>query len=123
MLKTFVIVLVAVAIGGAGHVLLSKGMRGIGDITEAGRGTFLPMALQAVTNPWVVLGVAMQAVFFFAYLALLSRTSLTVILPLTAMDYVVVAVLAQFILGESVSMARWTGIGFVTTGVLLIART
>jgi drug/metabolite transporter (DMT)-like permease len=123
LLKTFFIVLIAVAIGGAGHVLLSKGMRGIGDITEAGRGMFLPMVRRAVTNPWVVLGVALQAVFFFAYLALLSRTSLTVILPLTAMDYVVVALLAQVILGESVGPMRWTGIGFVTTGVLLIART
>ena len=104
-------------------MFLSKGMRGIGDMTEAGRGALFSMALSAATNPWVILGVAMQAVFFFAYLALLSRTSLTVILPLTAMDYVVVALVAQAVLGESVGLVRWTGIGFVTAGVLLISRT
>lgn len=123
MVKTFFFVLIAVAIGGAGHILLSKGMRTIGDITEAGPGMFFPMVLRAVTNHWVILGVAMQAAFFFAYLMLLSRAKLTLILPMTAMDYVVVAVLAQFFLGEAVSMTRWTGIGFVTAGVLLISRT
>ncbi|MCX5795045.1 MAG: hypothetical protein NTY77_06095 [Elusimicrobia bacterium] len=123
MVKTFFIVLVAAAFGGTGQVLLSKGMRTIGDMTEAGPGMFVPMALRAVTNQWVLLGVALQATFFGIYLTLLSRNKITVVLPLTAMDYVVVALLAQTLLGESVPLARWTGIGFVTAGVLLIART
>ncbi|MDD5628333.1 MAG: hypothetical protein PHU21_04670 [Elusimicrobia bacterium] len=123
MVKTFIIVLIAVAIGGTGNVLLSKGMRTIGDMTEAGPGMFLPMAWRAVTNQWVLLGVALQATFFCTYLTLLSRAKITVVLPLTAMDYVVVALLAQAVLGEAVSLARWTGIGFVTAGVLLISRT
>jgi drug/metabolite transporter (DMT)-like permease len=123
LLKTFLIVLVAVTIGGTGHVLLSKGMRTIGDMTEAGPGMLGPMALRAVTNHWVMLGVALQATFFCVYLMLLSRAKITQVLPMTAMDYVVVALLAQAILGETVSLARWAGIGFVTVGVLLISRT
>ena len=123
LVKTFFIVLIAVAIGGTGHVLLSKGMRTIGDMTEAGPRMFGPMALRAVTNHWVLLGVALQATFFCAYLMLLSRAKITLVLPMTAMDYVVVALLAQAILGETVSPARWTGSGFVTAGVLLISRT
>ena len=121
--KTFLIVLIAVTIGGTGHVLLSKGMRTIGDMTEAGPGMFGPMAWRAVTNHWVMLGVALQATFFCVYLMLLSRAKITQVLPMTAMDYVVVALLAQAILGETVSLTRWAGIGFVTAGVLLISRT
>ena len=123
MIKTFCIVLIAVTIGGTGHVLLSKGMSTIGDMTEAAPGMFGSMAWRAVTNHWVLLGVALQATFFGVYLTLLSRAKITQVLPMTAMDYVVVALLAQAILGETVSPARWTGIGFVTAGVLLIART
>jgi transporter family protein len=70
-----------------------------------------------------MLGFALQATFFCIYLTLLSRANITKILPMTAMDYVVVALLAQAILGETVSMTRWAGIGFVTAGVLLISRT
>jgi len=123
MTKTFFMVLVAAVIGGSGHVLLSKGMKSVGDLTEAGSGLVGVMILRAVSNPWVWLGVLLQAAFFFAYLTLLSRADITVVLPLTAVDYVVVTLLAQSVLGEVVTPLRWTGIGFVATGVLLIART
>ena len=37
MLKTFLLVLVAVIVGGAGHVMLAKGVKPVGDLTEARR--------------------------------------------------------------------------------------
>ncbi|HAM34719.1 MAG TPA: hypothetical protein DEB40_12595 [Elusimicrobia bacterium] len=123
MIKTFLMVLFAATLGGIGHVLLSKGMRSVGDMTEAGSGLLVGMALRAASNPWVILGVALQAAFFFTYLTLLSRADITIVLPLTAVDYVVVTLLAQAFLGETVSAARWAGIGFVATGIVLIART
>ena len=123
MLKTFVVVLVAVVLGGAGHVMLSKGMRPVGDLTEAPEGRLRGMVAQAISSPWVLLGVALQASFFFLYLALLSRADVSQVLPLTALDYVVVAVLAQWILGEGVTVARWAGIVLITAGVFLVSRT
>ena len=38
MLKTFVLVVIAVVISGAGHVMLSKGMRSVGDVTDSAAG-------------------------------------------------------------------------------------
>ena len=38
MLKTFLLVLVAVILGGAGHVMLAKGVKPVGDLTEAPSG-------------------------------------------------------------------------------------
>ena len=35
MMKTLVLVAIASVVGGSGHVLLAKGMRSIGDLTEA----------------------------------------------------------------------------------------
>ena len=123
MLKTFLVVLVAVVLGGTGHVLLAKGMRPIGDLTEAPAGRLGGMIARAVTNPWVLLGVALQASFFFLYLALLSRADVSQVLPMTALDYIVVALLAQWLLGEGVAMVRWAGIVFIVLGVALVART
>jgi drug/metabolite transporter (DMT)-like permease len=123
MLKTFLLVLVAVVLGGAGHVMLSKGMKPIGDITEAPSGRIGGMVRGAVTDPRVLAGVALQAVFFFVYLALLSRADVSQLLPMTALDYVVVAVLAQWALGEVITPARWAGIGLITVGVVLVSRT
>ena len=123
MLKTFLVVLVAVVLGGTGHVMLSKGMRPVGDLTEATDGRLRGMVTRAVSSPWVLVGVALQASFFFLYLALLSRADVSQVLPMTALDYVVVALLAQWALGEGVTVARWTGIGLITAGVYLVSRT
>jgi len=123
MLKTVILVLIAAVIGGTGHVMLSKGMKTVGDLTEAPSGRLVGMIARAVSNPWLLLGVVLQATFFFTYLTLLSRAEVSQVLPMTAVDYIVVALLAQAFLAEAVTPARWAGIGLIVVGVALVART
>lgn len=122
MLKTFLLVVIATVIGGAGHVMLSKGMRAVGDLTDAAAARVGPMVWHAVTSPWVLLGVALQACFFFMYLALLSRTAVSQLLPMTALDYIVVALLAHAFLAEAVTPVRWAGIACIVLGVFLVTQ-
>jgi drug/metabolite transporter (DMT)-like permease len=122
MLKTFILVVIATALGGTGHVLLSKGMKTVGDLTESTSDRVAPMVWHAVSNPWVLLGVTLQACFFFMYLALLSREALTLVLPMTAISYVAIALLAQAFLAESVTAVRWAGIAFIVVGVFLVSK-
>ena len=123
MIKTLVLVLIATVLGGAGHVMLAKGMKTIGDITEAPSHRFGGMVARTLTNPWVVVGVALQAAFFALYLGLLSRADVSMILPLTAIDYIVVVFLAQMLLGEVVTPVRYAGVGLIVVGVTLVSRT
>jgi uncharacterized membrane protein len=123
MLKTLVLVLIASIVGGAGHVMLSKGMKTIGDMTEASAQRVGGMAVRAVTNPWVVFGVFLQASFFAMYLMLLSRAEVSQLLPMTALDYIVVVFLAHVLLAEAVTPARLFGVGLITIGVLMVWRT
>jgi drug/metabolite transporter (DMT)-like permease len=103
--------------------LLAKGMRALGDLTEAPASRLGAMVGRAVSSPWVLLGIALQALFFFTYLTLLSRADVSQLLPLTAMDYIVVALLAQALLAEAVTVTRWAGIAFILVGVFLVSRT
>jgi drug/metabolite transporter (DMT)-like permease len=123
MVKTMVIVLIAAVLGGTGHVLLAKGMRPVGDLTEAPSHRLGGMVVRAISNPWLIFGVVLQASFFFIYLTLLSRADVSLVLPLTAIDYLVVGVLAQYVLGESVTPIRWAGMGLIVAGVGLLSRT
>jgi uncharacterized membrane protein len=123
MLKTFLLVVVAVVLGGTGHVMLAKGIRPVGDLTEAPTRRITGMVTRVIGSPWVLAGVALQAAFFFLYLALLSRADISQVLPMTALDYIVVALLAQWALGEGVTVTRWAGIGLITAGVFLVSRT
>lgn len=122
MLKTLVLVMIAALLGGTGHVMLSKGMKSVGDLTEAPAGRLGGMVGRAVSNPWLLLGVALQASFFFLYLTLLSRADVSQVLPMTAMDYIVVTLLAQLVLAEVVTPGRWLGVGLIALGVLMVSR-
>jgi len=123
VIKTLVLVVIACVLGGAGHVLLSKGMRTVPDLTEAPTGLLGGLLARALGNPWTLLGVLLQASFFVMYLTLLSRAEVSKILPMTAVDYIVVAILAQYVLGELVTPGRWAGIGLIVAGVYLVSRT
>ena len=118
MAGTLSLVLLASLLGGLGHVVLAKGMKLVGVATAAG----VP-AGRALGNPWVALGVALQAAFFFMYMGLLAREDVSKILPLTTLSYLVVGLLAQFMLAEPVTPLRWAGIGIIVLGVLLVGRT
>lgn len=123
MLKTLALVLIASLLGGAGHVMLAKGMKTIGDMTEVSSHRLGAMVTRTVTNPWVLFGVFLQASFFAMYLMLLSRAEVSQVLPMTAADYIVVVFLAHLVLAEAVTPARWLGVGFITLGVLMVWRT
>jgi drug/metabolite transporter (DMT)-like permease len=123
MLKTVTLVLIAAVIGGTGHVLLAKGMKTVGDLTEAPSERVGGMVGRALSNGWVLLGIVLQATFFAMYLTLLSRADVSQVLPMTAVDYIVVALLAYAVLGEAVTPARWTGIVLIVAGVFMVART
>jgi drug/metabolite transporter (DMT)-like permease len=117
MARTLGLVVFASVLGALGHVVLAKGMKLVGAVATGS-------ALQrTLSNPWVLLGVALQAAFFFMYMALLAREDVSRILPLTTMSYIAVALLAQLVLHEPVSPMRWAGIGFIVVGVLLVGRT
>jgi drug/metabolite transporter (DMT)-like permease len=123
VIKTLVLVVIACVLSGTGHVLLSKGMRSVGDLIEAPTGLFGGLLVRALANPYTVLGVVLQAAFFVMYLMLLSREDVSKILPLTAFDYIVMAILAQYLLAEPVTHGRWAGIGLIVAGVYLVSRT
>src|ERR1700723_3079054 len=75
----------------------------------------------AVLNPWVAFGILLLLAFFAAYMNALSWADLTYVLPATSLGYVLLALVARFLLHEHVSPLRWLGIALITGGVGFIA--
>ena len=71
-------------------------------------------------SPWVALGVAVYALEFVFWFAVLSRTQLSIAFPFTALGYVGVVLASRFILNERISLRRWVGIGTIVVGVVLV---
>jgi drug/metabolite transporter (DMT)-like permease len=122
MFKTVVVMFIAVSAGTVGDLLLTKGMKELGDLSAMNLRGMLSAAYQALTSPKLVLGTAMLAIFFFLWLAVLSWEDLTVALPMQALNYVLVAFLSQYFLGEIVTPMRWAGTVLVCIGVILITK-
>ncbi len=122
MLKTLIVMLMAITAGAVGDIFLTQGMKATGDISAMSLRQIIDTVLRALTNWRLILGTAMQAVYFGLWLAVLSWEDLSVALPLQALSYLVVAFLAQWFLGEHVSGMRWAGICLICVGVALVTR-
>jgi drug/metabolite transporter (DMT)-like permease len=122
MLKTLIVMLLAVTAGTIGDILLAKGMKEMGDISAMNLRGILNAVSQALTSPKLIIGTAMLAVLFFLWLAVLSWEDLSVALPMQALNYVLVVFLSQYFLGEVVSPTRWVGTILVCIGVILITK-
>ena len=122
MFKTVSVMLLAVTAGTIGDILLAKGMKEMGDVSAMNLRGILSTGYQALTTPKLVVGTAMLVIFFFLWLAVLSWEDLSVALPMQALNYVLVAFLSQYLLGETVSPLRWAGTILVCAGVVMITK-
>jgi drug/metabolite transporter (DMT)-like permease len=122
MLKTLIVMLLAITAGAVGDIFLTQGMRSSGDLSSMGLRQIFETVLKALTNWRLILGTALQAIYFGLWLAVLSWEDLSVALPMQALSYVVVAFLAQWYLGENVTPMRWAGISLVCVGVMMITK-
>src|SRR5579885_3007398 len=100
-----------------GDVYVAKGMKQIGEISVHR----LRDLILAPLHPYVALGIALLALFYFSYLASLSWADLSYIMPATTFGYVLTALLAWGMLHEHIPVSRWVGICLITAGVGFIA--
>jgi drug/metabolite transporter (DMT)-like permease len=101
----------------AGDSMLSHGMKQTGSISL----NHLQGVIFAILNPWVAVGILLLLAFFATYMTALSWADLTYVLPATSLGYVLLALVARFVLHEHVSPLRWFGIALITSGVGFIA--
>ena len=79
--------------------------------------------LQALFDPFVMVGVIMQIAWLLLRMSLLSAADLSFVLPVTAAGYVISTILGRTILHEQVSPSRWAGAILISAGMALVATT
>jgi len=114
-------VLLLVAADSAGNILISTGMKQVGEVGALRLREVIRIARRALTNPALGLGVLCMAVAFFSFLGLLAGADLSFVLPVTSLGYVVSVLGAKYILGEDVTVDRWIGTVLICAGVALIS--
>lgn len=120
-MMTAVLIALVVLGGSAGDVLITKGMKQVGEISTLHAGKLLRIAGRAITNRYVLTGVLFMAISYFSFLGALRLADLSLVLPATSISFVITTIAARFFLRETISATRWAGILLVCVGVALIS--
>lgn len=116
--QVIVLVLVSVICVSVGEALLAAGMRAAGRTEPAG----WRLAAVAAGDWRVWAGTALMAAFYGMYALALSWADLSFVLPITALSYLLGAVLAATYLGEAVTATRWIGTALIVAGVVVVGK-
>jgi drug/metabolite transporter (DMT)-like permease len=121
-MKTALVLALMVVTGPIGDILISKGMKQVGEIRSARPAELLRAVARAVRSPYVVTGVLCLAVYFLSFTAVLTWADVSQVVPISALGFLLTTFLAQRTLGEHVTPQRWLGTLLIVAGVILVAR-
>lgn len=121
-LKATLALLLAVTAAGLGNLCLAKGMQAVGPLESWAVPYLWDYFVTSFSNPWVVLGIFLELAYFLLWLVVLAVADVSWAVPMNAVEYLFVALLAVFWLGEAVSPSRWAGIVLITLGVFFLMR-
>jgi multidrug transporter EmrE-like cation transporter len=107
---SFALLLTGVLLNAAAQLLLKAG-------TNA-----MPLGLRLAIEPHILSGLACYAVSVVVWIVALSRVPVSIAYPMLSIGYVVNAIAAWQLLGESLSPLRLGGIGVIIAGVFMVAR-
>ena len=123
MIRLLTVLCFGLLMEAVGVVLLSKGIKEIGDMAQVDLGELLRLVGRGATNRNILLGVAFEAGFFGCLLFLMSRGDVSFIWPLTALSFVLTTLAAKLFLHEQVSGLRWCGVLLIILGAGVITYT
>src|SRR5881296_3059782 len=121
MTKLLTVLLIALVLEAVGVVFLSHALKQVGEPEKVSAGELLRLVRRGAMNPSILLGVALETVFFGALLYLLSQHDVSLIWPLTALGFVLTAIAAKFILHEDIHWIRWMGVALIVIGAALVS--
>lgn len=118
---SFALVLTGVLLNAAAQLLLKAGTNTIGHF-EFTAANALPVGLKLAAEPHIAGGIACYVISVAVWIMALSRVEVSIAYPMLSIGYVVNALAAYYLLGESVTPARLLGIGIIILGVFIVAR-
>ena len=121
--KTAVLIVIMVSVAPLGDMFLRKGMEQIGAMPGWAPSELFHFFFAAFTSSTIWIGIGLLLAFFIAYLLVLSWADYSYVLPASSISTLVVALLAHFLLHETVRPLRWAGVALVCLGVFVVGRT
>jgi len=81
-----------------------------------------PLGVALAIEPHILGGLACYVVSVVLWVVALSKVPVSIAYPMLSIGYIVNAVAAHYLFGETLSPLRLAGIGIIIVGVFLVAR-
>ncbi len=117
-MNVLVIVGFCVIFGILGQLFMKRGMNEVGEITI--KQIFSPKVLSVIFQKYVFIGISFYVIGNMLWLVALSIAELSYIYPLIGTGYLITAILAWVLFGESLTVVRILGILFISLGAYLV---
>ena len=118
---SFSLLMTGVLLNAGAQLLLKAGTNAVGAF-EYSSANIIPIGWKLATEPHIIGGLGCYVISVVVWIMALSRVPVSIAYPMLSFGYVINAIAAHYLLGESVSVVRWLGIGFIVLGVWLVAR-
>ena len=118
---SFTLLMTGVVLNAAAQLLLKAGTNAIGSF-EFTAENVLPVGMKLALEPHILGGMACYAVSLVVWILGLSRVPVSVAYPMLSVGYVLNALAAWYLFGESLNAQKLVGVGFIILGVILVTR-
>ncbi len=122
-LKTAILIFIMISVAPLGDTFLGKGMKKVGALGGWAPGELFHFFFRAFTCGTIWIAIGLLLTYFVAYLLVLSWADYSYVQPASSASYVLIALLAHFILRETISPLRWLGVAVICTGVFVVGHT
>jgi len=118
-MNVIIIILIGIIFASVGQVVLKIGMNSMGSITNYTPSTIIATFL----NPYILSGLAMYGLAAIFWLIALSKRDLSFVYPFIALTFIIVLILSNVILKESIGIYRIIGTFIIILGLIVIMKT
>jgi len=118
---TFALLMTGVLLNAAAQLLLKAGTNAVGQF-ELSAQSILPVGMKLALEPHIAAGLACYVVSVAVWIVGLSRVPVSIAYPMLSVGYIVNAIAAWYLFGESLTAQKLIGIAFIVCGVFLVAR-
>ena len=118
---TFALLMTGVLLNAAAQLLLKAGTNAVGAF-ELSAQNIVPVGMKLALEPHIAGGLACYVVSVGVWIVGLSRVEVSIAYPMLSIGYIVNAVAAWYLFGESLTAQKLVGIAFIVCGVFLVAR-
>jgi multidrug transporter EmrE-like cation transporter len=118
---SFALIITGVLLNAAAQLLLKAGTNAVGHF-EVTTGNILPVGMKLALEPHILGGMLCYAFSLVVWVMGLSRVPVSIAYPMLSIGYVINALAAWQLFGESLNAQKLVGIGFIVLGVVMVTR-